>query len=71
MRSKTSPKRLTPRQQEILGLMSKGLTSREIAHRLAISPITVRNHKSVLYSRLKARNAGEAIAIGVRKGWIE
>lgn len=36
--------RLTPRQREVVGLRLRRLGRREIAHRLGISPDTVRHH---------------------------
>lgn len=38
------PYLLTPRQHEVVGLVAKGATSREIAHRLGISVSTVESH---------------------------
>jgi DNA-binding NarL/FixJ family response regulator len=47
---------LTPREQEVLQLIGKGATNREIAHRLYISEGTVKTHVTNLLHRLQVRN---------------
>lgn len=46
------PASLTPREGELLGLLRMGLTNKEIAERLVISPTTVRTHLSNLFEKL-------------------
>lgn len=46
---------LTPREREVLSCVVEGLTTREIAERLSISPGTVRRHLSCATSRLTDR----------------
>jgi len=53
---------LTPREREVLSLIAKGLTNAIIAERLNISPKTVRNQVSEIYSKLQVAGRGEAIA---------
>jgi LuxR family maltose regulon positive regulatory protein len=43
---------LSEREAEILALLAAHLSNKEIAHRLGISPITVRNHTSSIYTKL-------------------
>lgn len=43
---------LTPRETEVLALVGQGLSNREIADRLYISPHTVQNHVGNLYAKL-------------------
>ena len=52
---------LTPREQEILSLIARGLTNAAIAERLAISPKTVRNQTSIIFSKLQVVSRSEAI----------
>ncbi|MDH5355156.1 MAG: GAF domain-containing protein [Gammaproteobacteria bacterium] len=52
---------LTPREQEIARLYSKGQTSKEIADELCVSPTTVRNHVSAIYRKLEISNKIELI----------
>jgi len=62
---------LTPRQLEVLGLLAKGLETREIAKQLAISPETARNHIRGLMRQLGAHSRLEAILIAIRWGLVD
>lgn len=53
---------LTPREQEILALMSQGLDNRALAERLSISYATVRTHVRKILEKLEARSQLEAVA---------
>jgi DNA-binding NarL/FixJ family response regulator len=45
------PARLTPREAEILVLLARGMSNREIAHRLSVSARTVSSHVEHVYSK--------------------
>jgi DNA-binding NarL/FixJ family response regulator len=62
---------LTPRELEVLGLMSGGLTMRQIATRLGISPRTVETHVAKLYRKLSVRTRVQAVARAASLGLIE
>lgn len=47
---------LTSREREVLGLVSRGLSNREIADRLFLSEKTVRNHVERTYTKIGASN---------------
>jgi len=51
---------LSARESEVLRLLAEGLTDREIAGALAISPRTVESHVSSLLRKLGVRNRAEA-----------
>ena len=51
---------LSARESEVLRLLSEGLTDREIASALAISPRTVESHVSSVLRKLGVRNRAEA-----------
>jgi len=52
---------LTPREKDVLSLISLGLPDAEIAERLGLTRSTIRNHLSTLYSKINVRNRGSAI----------
>ena len=52
---------LSAREAEVLDLLAEGLTNAEIAGRLFISPITVRNHVSHILVKLQVRDRREAM----------
>lgn len=54
---------LTQREREVLDLIGDGLTNTEIAGHLFISPKTVRNHVSHIYSKLGVENRARAVVI--------
>jgi LuxR family maltose regulon positive regulatory protein len=54
------PEPLSQRELEVLALMAAGLTNREIAARLVISPETVKKHTTAIYSKLGVKNRTEA-----------
>jgi len=61
--AKTSPAvRLTPREEEILTLLSKGFVNKEIAGKLGVSYETVRDHLRHIYEKLHVHSRGEAVA---------
>lgn len=55
---------VTDRELEILGLISRGLSNREIGERLFISENTVKTHSRRLFDKLGARRRTEAVRIG-------
>jgi PAS domain S-box-containing protein len=64
------PSKLTPREREILQMIADGLTDREIAGRLTLSPATARTHARNLIGKLGAHTRAQAVAIGIRRGEI-
>jgi DNA-binding NarL/FixJ family response regulator len=52
---------LTEREREILDLLAKGYTNTTIAERLVLSPKTVRNQVSNIFSKLQVADRAEAI----------
>ena len=53
---------LTPREQEILALLSEGLSNKEIARQLSIGNATVKNHVHSILGKLGVQRRGEAAA---------
>jgi DNA-binding NarL/FixJ family response regulator len=56
---------LTKREEEILDLVAKGLTSNEIANRLFISPRTVETHRAHLMEKLGAKNTAALVRYAI------
>jgi DNA-binding NarL/FixJ family response regulator len=69
-RGHTAIRVLTPRQEEILRLLAKGKTMREISREIGISVATVKSHARTLYWKLNARNQAEAAYIAVQEGLL-
>lgn len=61
---------LTPREIEILQLVSKGLRYKTIASKLYLSDGTVRNYASTAYMKLGVRNREEAIQKALEAGFL-
>lgn len=59
---------LTAREREILNLLARGRSNREIAEELFITPKTVKNHLSRCYEKLDVHSRGEAIALWLGVG---
>jgi LuxR family maltose regulon positive regulatory protein len=53
---------LSERELEVLGLIAEGLSNREIAQRLFISPKTVKRHTSSIYGKLGVHSRTQAVA---------
>jgi len=58
---------LTQRESEILDLVVKGLSNRDIAQRLFLGEETVKSHLSSIYRKLKVKGRAEAIAVALRE----
>jgi DNA-binding NarL/FixJ family response regulator len=62
---------LTPRERQVLRLLAAGVSTRETAARLTISPKTVETHRVRIYAKLGCKSAVELTRIAVRTGLIE
>lgn len=62
---------LTPREQEVMRLLAEGLSIKEIASRLFISPKTVENHRSNIMSKLGVHSTLELIRYAIRLGLVD
>jgi DNA-binding NarL/FixJ family response regulator len=56
------PIRLTSRERQVLGLLSEGLSNQEIASKLGISILTIKQFTNLIYSKMGVRNRMEAAA---------
>jgi LuxR family maltose regulon positive regulatory protein len=55
---------LTDRELEILRLIARGFSNREIAEILAIAPTTVKTHASNIYGKFGVKRRTQAVALG-------
>ena len=64
-------KQLTPREVEVLNLISSGDTSHIIASKLFISARTVDKHTEHVKRKLDAKNIAHAVRLGIIQGYID
>ena len=58
---------LSPRQQDILAGLTRGLSNEDIARMLDISVQRVKDHTNIIFHKIGAANRAEAVAIALRK----
>ena len=61
---------LSARERDVLKLLAKGLSNKEIASQLYLSDGTVRNYVTSLMTKLGANNRTEAVLIATEKNWL-
>lgn len=59
---------LTPREREVLQLMSEGYATKEVAHRLHVSVKTVETHRRQLMDKLEMHSVAELTKYAIREG---
>jgi len=62
---------LGPREQEVMRLLAEGLSNKEIAKELGISPKTVENHRTNIMSKLGLRNIIDLVRYAAKIGIID
>lgn len=68
MQEKSHP--FSPREAEVLGLTSEGLTNKEIAYRLGLSERTIQYHLNSVFNKTGTNSRTEAVALALRNGWL-
>lgn len=61
---------ITKRELEILELIARGMSNREIAEKLFVSENTIKTHSSRLFDKLSAKRRTQAVQIGKEMGLI-
>ena len=61
---------ITKRELEILELIARGMSNREIAEKLFVSENTVKTHSSRLFDKLGAKRRTQAVQLGKEMGLI-
>ena len=62
---------LTPRELEILEMLAKGLTNKQIGAALSISDNTVRNHVNSIMEKMEVCDRTEAVAVAMQQGILQ
>lgn len=63
-------RKITPREIEIIGFLSEGMTTREISRKLFISTATVERHKSNLLKKMGLKNTAHLIRVAIESGLL-
>jgi HD-GYP domain-containing protein (c-di-GMP phosphodiesterase class II) len=69
-RRREGPAGLTPREVEVLRLVARGQSNKDIAERLVISPKTVGNHVEHIYTKIGASNRAAASLFAMQQGLL-
>jgi transcriptional regulator EpsA len=64
------PRIITERESEVLGWVRDGMSNQQIAVRLGISPLTVKNHMQKLLRKLGAGNRAQAVALALSQNLL-
>jgi len=62
--------KLTPRDLEILKLLARGHSNREIAQKLGISLRTAKGYLGDIFAKMRVSSRTEAVVLGLRSGFI-
>lgn len=63
--------KLTPREMDVLHLLTQGLSNHQIAQALHLSPRTVEAHLTHIYDKLNVASRTEAALLAQREGWFD
>jgi HD-GYP domain-containing protein (c-di-GMP phosphodiesterase class II) len=69
-RRREGPAGLTPREVEVLTLLAQGMSNKETARRLVISPKTVANHIEHIYAKIGASTRATASLFAMQQGLL-
>jgi len=69
-RRREGPAGLTAREVEVLRLLARGLSNKEIAERLVISPKTAANHIEHIYAKIDASTRATASLFAMQHGLL-
>lgn len=62
---------LTEREREVLAMLARGLTTKEIATALGIGPRTVETHRANLMRKLNLRSVAMLTQLAIREGMVD
>lgn len=61
---------LTPRELDVLQLVAVGMSNKEVAAKLHVTPRTVNFHLDNIYTRLGVNTRTEAVVAAIKHGWV-
>ena len=67
---RSGPAGLTPREIEVLALIARGASTRQVAHHLAISPKTAETHIERIYTKTGATTRSTATLFAMQHGLL-
>lgn len=70
LRGENLEEQLTPRELDVLTLMSRGLRNKEIAYELGITERTVKFHANAIYRKLDVGGRTEAVSKAIQRGLV-
>jgi DNA-binding NarL/FixJ family response regulator len=62
---------LTEKEIEILNLIAKGYTNKEIADMLVVSEFTVKNHLKSIFKKLKVSSRTQVVLVSIKAGLVK
>lgn len=62
--------RVTDREKEILRLIARGKTNKEIAEVFGVSHHTIKNQATIIQAKLNADNKANAVTLAIEQGYI-
>ena len=65
------PDGLTVREAEVLRLIAEGLSNRDIARTLFVSPATVKSHINHVFAKTGAKDRAQAVSYAYREGLVQ
>lgn len=71
LKGEVRQRELTAREEEILKLIARGYSNKEISTQLKIAVKTVESHKANLMQKLELRSRTEIVRYAVRQGWLQ
>lgn len=62
---------LTPKELEVLNLVSKGYSTNKIAIKMGISTYTVEGHRKQLLKKFRAKNSIDMVRKALKENWLK
>jgi DNA-binding NarL/FixJ family response regulator len=71
LKGEVRQRELTSREEEVLRLIARGYSNKEVSTQLKIAVKTVESHKANLMRKLELRSRTEIVRYAVRQGWLQ